>query len=342
MDNSSLSMLAAPFDAADAVFTGGPLALTEPLDDDHCFDISRSGRVVYVPVPPEGEEQKITWLESNGSRVIAADMSAPWIQPRVSPDGKRIAVRKIGMLCELWVLDIARKTLSRLAQEGDAHDPVWSPDGRRLLYQRNSTGQLASATVIGPREDGTIGAEAARWVPWSWQANDLVAVTREGPGTLSDIWILDIGGSAEPVPFLTTPANETAPVFSPDGDWIAYVTNETGSNEVLLRSWPDGGGSWQVSLSGGTHPAWAPDGTRLYFKSGPRLMAVSIDTSSGVAIGPPELVSDALSLANTRNYDIAPDGRLLATLSEAGSSEERIRILLDWPARYRELAGATR
>jgi Tol biopolymer transport system component len=341
-DFDSQVVLAAPFDPARAIITGPAIPMTEPVDNNHCFDVTDDGKLVYVPTPGAGDGDEVVWLDRKGAATPAMETKGPWVQPRVSPDGRKVLLRKASSSCELWLLDVERRTLSRAAQGNDHHDAVWGPDGRRIAYQQlNSRGEMYTITVEGAREITKISQGAIPEAPGSWSAGgNLLAYTVTGRGTRSDIWIRAMSGSSPPTPFLATEFNEGEPAISPDGRWIAYTSNETGSPEVYIRPYPDTGTTWQVSRGGGAGPIWSRDGRELYFTVGSTMMVVAIDAQPTLRIGSPTLLFEGgFNVTRGRDYDVAPGGRFVAVRRIGGGSRLELRMLLNWQEELRRTAG---
>jgi serine/threonine protein kinase len=342
-DNESGAVLVAPFDPVAAKVTGSAVPLTEETDGAYCFDVSPDGKLVYVPLPGAGVGNEIVWLDRQGRMTAAAEMKATWAQPRVSPDGKRILLRKTGDDCELWMLDLDRGSLGRIVTAGDNHDAIWSPDGRRIAYERNDARRMVTLTVEGARETTTLAEGLESGLPQSWAAG-LLAYTVSGAGTRTDIWVRAMDGSSAPHAFLATAAAETQPSFSPDGKWIAFQSDETGNAEVYIRAYPDAGTVWQVSNGGGGSPLWSRDGRELYYTSGAKLMAVAIETEPTLRVdSPEELLDGGLSTSRARDFDVAPDGRFVTVRTAGGAAGQvQLRILLNWPQEMARTAGAAR
>jgi Tol biopolymer transport system component len=257
----------------------------------------------------------------------------------VSPDGAHVILRKVATYCALWLLDATRGTLSRVVHDHDAHGPAWAPDSRRIAYLQADTGKLVVRNTTGMPDVRTLAEGAEAGEPASWSANgDRLAYVVSGRTTHDDIWLLAVDGSSPPAPFLATEFNETSPAFSPDGKWIAYVSDESGKAEVFARSYPDRGEAWQISTDGGRSPVWSPDGKEIFFVFGNKMMTVPIETRSGFSAGSPmELFETDLGATITRDFDVAPDGRFIAVRREGGSLARRqVRVLLSWP---HELSG---
>jgi serine/threonine-protein kinase len=348
VDLESEAVLAVPFDPSQVQVTGTAVPITEQISANYCFDAADDGKLVYVPVPGAGKGDEIVWLDRKGTPTSAMPTRATWTQPRVSPDGRRVLLRKSATNCELWMLDVERASLFRLAQGSDHHDAIWSPDGRRVAYsQLNARGEVYTLSVDGAREVTKVSEGSEAESPQSWSAGgNLLVTTRTGRGTQTDIWVRPMDGASPATPYLATEYNESAPAISPDGRWIAYASNESGALEVYVRPHPDTGRSWQISAGGGDLPVWSRDGRELFFTNDTKMMVASIDISIETtfrAAAPVELFEGGFSIGRQRDFDIAPDGRFIAVgLSGEDSGREEIRLLLDWHAAMMRRTGMAR
>ena len=344
-DFDSKVVLAAPFDPVQARVTGPASPLTEEVDDNNGFDVAEDGKLVYVPISGAGQGYEIVWLDRKGNAMPASDVKGPWGQPRVSPDGKRILLRKSGTRCELWTLDVGQDRPARIAQGPDHHDAIWSPDGRRIAYQvPNERGQIMTMAVSGAREVRRISQSGIPEIPCSWSAGgNLLAYSVTGRGTRGDIWVRPMDSTSPPAAFLATPFQESDPALSPDGRWIAYTSNETGVAEVFVRPYPDTGTSWSISTAGGGQPVWSRDGKELYYLSGSRMMAVPIETRPAFRSGTPvQLFEGGIEVSSSRSFDVAPDGRFVAVRPAGGSSSQmELRMLLNWQDEVKRKSGSS-
>ncbi len=343
MDLASQAVLCVPFDADRLEITGAAVPVTEPIDPNYCFDVSAHGTLVYVPVAGAGAGSELVWIERNGAASPVMDTRSTWTQPRVSPDGKRILLRKTGTDCELWMFDVERTSLARIVQGSDSHDPIWSPDGRRIAFEQVSqSGKMVALTVEGAREVTEIAPGTERGRPQSWSAGGNVFVYEvTGRGTNGDIWTCAMDGTPVPEPFLATAFDEKDASISPDGRWVAYVTNESGTPEVFVRPYPPTGAAWQVSIGGGGSPLWSRDGRELFFTSGTKMMRAPVDARSGFSAGKPEQLFDGgFNTSRARDFDVAPDGRFVAIRVPGGiAGQQELRMLRNWPEEMRRVSG---
>jgi len=326
-DQASGTVLVAPFDTGELRLTGPAISLTEPVELSYCYDAVGES-IVYVPVEGGGA-QEVVWMDRSGKSTRALEMRTNWAEPRVSPDGKRVILRKAGAECELWLLDVATGSVSRVVQGGDNHGPVWAPDGSRIVYNRLD-GTLISLSMGGARESSTL-AKGRFPTPVAWaQGGNLLVSTLDGAGR-GDLWVQRMDGNSKAEPFLATPASEASPAITRDGKWIAYVSDETGTHEVYVRAYPDAGSVWQISVGGGDAPLWSRDGRELYYVTGTRMMAVRISTSPGLtASDPVQLFDGGFSLSRTREFDVAPDGRFIVIRDVGADGGQRVHIVQNW------------
>jgi eukaryotic-like serine/threonine-protein kinase len=248
--------------------------------------------------PTQGE---LTWFGRAGVQ-IGSPPAPPgdYLSFTLSPDGRRVAISTIDPRTatpDVWVLDLARGSQERLTFDPaiDAN-AFWAPDSSRIVFRSNRSGQdrvyvkLVDANApeelvdLRMRDDGvgsTIVTDYSRDA-----AHVLMSVF--GSTTSFDIWSAGLAGQNEAVAVVRTPFNEHHAVLSPDGRWLAYVSNESGASQVYVQSFPDGGRRWQISSQGGSEPQWRGDGGELFFLSlDQTLMSVSISTRPGFTPGLP-------------------------------------------------------
>lgn len=293
------------------------------------FSVSPSGTLVYAAggIDPDRRDF-LVWVDAGGAVEQEASFRAPFFAIRISPDGRRIAYSRLGMEYEIWIRDLERGTDTKMTSGGMAEFPVWTPDGKRLVFDWVEVGvpNLFWQPVDGSAPMERLTTSAHFQYPSSMTPDgETLAFVEETAETGRDIHLLNMRDRSVES-FLESADFEAYPEFSPDGKWIAYVTNESGREEVYVRPFPDGRGRWQISHQGGTLPVWAPDGKRLYYQCRSRIMsdevwvydvwAVDIETRAGFAPGKPLRLMELVGYARgtpVRCWDISPDGRRFIT-----------------------------
>jgi Tol biopolymer transport system component len=337
------TLLAVPFDADRLQVTGTAVAVGEDVRESGFgaaqFGLSPQGSLVYVSDSGgvQAVERRLMWVNRNGTEQSLAAPSRAYQAPRLSPDGRRLALE---IDDQVWLFDFSRETLTRLTFEGSNGNPSWTPDGKRIAFQSDENNlfwQLADGS--GERERLTTNESAQNsnaWSPDSWSPDgQSLAFTELDPTTGRDIWVLRLSDRT-PQPFLRTPSNESAPRFSPDGRWLAYVSDESGRYEVYLQPYPGPGGKRQISTEGGTEPLWNRNGRELFYRSGNKMMAVQITTQSGFAFGSPRMLFDAGQYMPPTgpysypfpNYDVSPDGQRFLMITK--ENKPQINVVVNW------------
>jgi eukaryotic-like serine/threonine-protein kinase len=254
---------------------------------------------------------------------------ADYHAPRLSPDGKTLAIGKCdGPSCKLVLYDLQRQVLNPFTSEpGRFFNPVWSPDGRQLAYSGFAVGAptlyVKNADGSGPARRLTNAPTEVRETaefPNSWSADGrtiaYIVVHRLTGGQPSrDVWLVSPGEKAPARPWLETQFAESAASFSPDGRWMAYVSDESGRKEVYVRPFSGTGGRIKVSSEGGVEPVWTRGGRELFFRNGKQFLSVEIQFEPGLAAGAPHILFSS---------DFSPGGREDAPFEYAVSSDGNV------------------
>jgi Tol biopolymer transport system component len=246
----------------------------------------------------------------------------------------------------LWLYDLARGTLTRLTQSNSSF-PIWTPDGKylTLLYLQSGTLNLYRMAADGSGAAERLTMSENEQFPGSWSPDgQVLAFSEVDPITGLDIWVLGLQGDRKPRPFLQTPANESGPIFSPDGRWVAYLSDETGRNEIYVRPFPGPGGKMQISTEGGTEPMWARNGRELFYRNGDKMMVTAVESQPVFAASKPKLLFEAHYETSVnvfqRDYDVSPDGQrfLMIKATEQESAATQLNVVLNWSDELRRLA----
>jgi eukaryotic-like serine/threonine-protein kinase len=344
-------LLAVPFDVDEMRPDGVPVAIAQGLRSSRGFDdlemtwfsSSLDGSLVYVSGTPGDPSSALVWVDREGRATPLSATLGQYQSPRLTADGQRlaVAVRSGLMSRDLWIHDIAQDTRVRLTTEGgDNQSPVWMPDGRRLTYASTKDG--SQNIYVKPLDAGAepqlLVAGGAVHNPSSWSRDGRVLAYYDvDPATGRDIWMLDRSGVITPV--LATAANERSPSLSPDGAWMAYVSDESGSDGVYLRLTEKPDTARRISTSGGTEPLWSRDGNEIFYRQADRMMAVPVTIGPPLSVGAPRVLFErryALDPSgNLPNYDASVDGRRFVMLQSADPPVE-LRVILNWLTSVRE------
>ena len=262
-----------------------------------------------------------------------------YAQPRLSPEGKRVAITIFGAKTDIWIYDLSHDTLTRLTFEANSDYPLWTPDGRRIAYRSTKSGtqNIFWKPADGSGTEERLATSQYNQSPTSWSSDGkTLAFYQIDPKTGRDIWILAMEGNRKARPLLATPFEETGAVFSPDNRWLAYVSNESGRYEVYVRPVSGSGEKWQVSTEGGMEPLWAPSGRELFYRNGTKVMAVDVATGSAFTAGKPRLLFEGhfrLQGAGVRTeYDVTSDGQRFLMIQESGSQSapRQLEVVMEW------------
>jgi Tol biopolymer transport system component/tRNA A-37 threonylcarbamoyl transferase component Bud32 len=355
------TLMAAPFDLQRLALTGSAVPLVEGIqqstaDGNAQYAFSDTGSLVYLSGGVQSQQLKLVWVNRTGAEQPVAAPDHAYVNPRISPDGRHLAVGIMEQERQVWLYDLSRQTLTRFTFQGDNNTaPFWTPDGRRIVFISNKEGPR---NLFWQLADGSGGLERLTTsesvqIPGSWSPDgQLLAFSEVNAGTGYDIWVLRVsdpstGSGQAPSAgsgqvrkgqvFLQTKFNEAAPQFSPDGHWIAYVSDESGRKEIYVQPYPGPGGKWQISTEGGAEPLWNRNGRELFYRNGSKLMAVEITTKPSFSPGTPKMLFEGqyqtLPTISTPNYDVSPDGQrflMLKPTEQEQSATTQINVVLNW------------
>ena len=291
-------LLAQPFDPKGLRLSGEPLtvagripyfAVTGGAD----FAVSGSGALAFVEGEPQGQ---LTWFDRGGREVGTVGGSRNLEGLSISPDGRRVAVSvrdsKTGS-SDLWIDDLGGQPPQRFTYSpGEEFAPVWSPDGRQIVFAQdpgNGSVRLRVKTVGDTGDGEDLLVPTFFQIPHDWSSDGRVIVySDDNPKTHNDIGLLPTHGDRKPAPFLQTSFEESDARMSPDGHSIAYVSDESGKSEVYVASFPTGASRRRVSVEGGSQPRWRRDGRELFFLAADaRVMAVAVRAGEPADLGAP-------------------------------------------------------
>jgi Tol biopolymer transport system component len=350
------TLVAQRLDLGSGELTGDPLTVADPVVsvlNAGAFSISGGGLVAYRS-GEVGQQRQLVWFDRAGKTLgtLGGPDSNGMSAPSLAPDGRRAAVhRTVQGNRDIWLLDGTRTSRFTFDPSPDSY-AIWSPDGSRIAFDSNRKGRrdlyVKPSNLAGGEELVLESAQSMSVNDWSSDGRFLQYVVFD-PQTLTDLWVLPLEGDRKPFVFLKTNFEERRSQFSPNGRWLAYMSNESGPYEIYVRPFngttPVGaaGGQWQVSTSGGIDPRWRADGRELYYIAPDgKLMAAPIAASGAtfeagapVALFQTRVVGGG-SVANVGfQYAVAADGRFLVNtvLQDAASP---ITLLQNWAAGVRK------
>jgi Tol biopolymer transport system component len=286
----------------------------------------------------------MTWFDRTGRQLEATGQPGDYWNPALSHDGQRVAFdipspQALGD--SIWIADLSRHAQTRLTFGTDSNRyPIWSPDDSRVVFsrQRQNARDLyqKSATGTGTEEVLFASSDSTN-VATDWSADGRFLAFESIAGSRKtgwDIWVLSVK-DRKPALFLGTEFDETDGCFSPDGRWMAYVSNESGRPEVYVQSFPSPSGKWQVSTGGGAFPKWRRDGKELFYRaSDGKLMSVEVKTGDAFqAETPRPLFAPRLKTTSSRDreFDVSADGqRFLVNMPVGEGGPEPITLIQNW------------
>ena len=348
------SIRAVSFDAASLELTGSPVPLVEDImvkpTNAANFSVSATGSLVYATGDATALASRVVTVGRDGvvSGPVDEVAGSAWY-PRFSPDGSRVAfaiTEEPGNAgaADLYVKDLDRGTRTRRTRDENNNRfyPVWSPDGTQLAFAEGSgtSNRILRTPADGSGEYEVLLDIGERQFPMSWAPDgSALAYYRSGSDILNrDLHILPMDGERVPVEFLTTPFEDRGVTFSPDGRWLAYVSGESGRDDIYVRPYPGPGGQVTVSSGGGQEAVWGRDGSELFYRNGNRLMVVAVDTEPGFSADAPTLLfendfvlDNASGGGGNANYDVSSDG-VFVFVEDLGSQDAapELRLVLNW------------
>jgi Tol biopolymer transport system component len=338
------TLLAQPFDDAQAKTTGDPIPIANPVGYSgnlSPFSVSATSTLVYGT---GGDGSQLTWYDRTGKMTGTVGKPAVTGAVRLSPDGTKVATdpKEADDRQDILVYDLAQGTSLRLTDgPGTSSEPVWSPDGERIAFHAhrdgNANSYVKAANGQGREEQLHKDRRHISVDDWSrdgrYVIESVANPSETNPkGTKADIWILPLFGDRTPFAFVNGDPEERNARISANGRWLAYVSDETKRNEIFVQSFPEHSGQWQISKGGGDFPVWSRDGRELYFIAPDRkMMAVEVNgEGKSVQASEPKALFEVSAPAP---FDVSKDGRFLLQVPlSQGESTVPLTVVTNWQA----------
>jgi len=350
------NLMAQAFDSSRLELLGEPQVVAEEIPTNlnvggAAFNASTNGTLIYrTGAGIDSEAAQLLWFDRKGKNLgeLGTPNSYAWV--RLSNDGKRVATQLTDSAgnADVWVIDVDRGARSRITFDpGIDNLPNWSADGRTVFFgsMRNGKYEIYQASSTGTGGEQLIHQHPDTFTPLrdvSVDGRYLVYGTSKGGNGQKDIWILPTFEDRKALPFVQTPFHEYSPALSPNNRWMAYTTNESGGNQVVVQSVPDPSrAKYPVSINGGSEARWRRDGKELYFVAPDgKLMAVTIKGESELEVGTPVALFETTipfprndGSQSQRYYDVTADGqRFLINTPRVTANPSPITVVLNWTA----------
>jgi Tol biopolymer transport system component len=335
---STATLLAVRFDLARLEIVGKPVPLVEGIVRTPAaqFAVSDNGTLVYVPGGNQLPGETLVWVDREGNDEPLPGAFRAFSKPRLSPDGRQVAVVIDNR--QIWIYEISRAMLVPLTPaDTSTNFPAWTADGSRLAFSSSQDGmlQMSWMPVNGSAPAERLTSHFLYQFPSSFSPDGRLLVFVEvDPATAQDVWALPLDQGRKLRPILRTQSVEDGPVFSPDGQWLAFVSNESGDNAVYVRRFSGSGRKIRISIGSGQEVAWAPDGHELFYRTGDRMMAVDIVTQPTLRVGKPHLLFERTFATGGpwRNYDVSRDGHRFLMLKPTNEDVAltQMNVVLNW------------
>jgi serine/threonine protein kinase/WD40 repeat protein len=344
------NLLAQPFDPKGIRIMGDPLPVAEqiqyfPQHYGALFSVSENGVLLYQPRSASAVSQ-LVWFDRNGKEMGALGTPGDQANPRISPDGKRVALDIIDSQTgnvDIWIYEssggIATRLTSHPATEAG---PIWAPDGGRIVFMsvRQGHGELYQKSSSGAGSEEPILQSERTKNPTDWSPDGRFILYRAlDAKTNFELWVLPVGGDGKPIPFIKATFGVSHGQFSPDGRSVAYASNESGKWEIYVASFPGPGGNWKVSSAGGSEPRWRRDGKELFYLA-PDGKLMAVDVKEGAAfeaeVARPLFQirrREHISSSDLFSYDVSADGQRFLVNTDVGeTTSPLLTVVVNWTA----------
>ncbi|MFI5181143.1 MAG: protein kinase [Thermoanaerobaculia bacterium] len=346
------SLLGVPFSLNRLEVSGSPVPLLDDLVTNYVgtrhaeYTFSREGTLAYVP--SRQLQRTFVWVDRKGATERIPFPPGGYVEVSLSPDGGQVAAITVdkGEERPLLIGDLARGTLSRSTAEGNFQSPAWAPDGERVASgfrpERKGITHVFWQSANGSTTPERLTSESASQAefPLSFSPDGSLLLVEvynfvdTSSANTSDLFVLPLSGERKLRPFLETKSKSSraGARFSPDGRWVAYISDESGREEVFVQPFPGPGVKWQISTEGGKDPRWSRSGRELFYRDGDKVMSVDVETKPTFRPGRPRTLFEGHYHGSDNGYDVAPDGQrfLMIKPDPAESGPPHVNVVLNW------------
>jgi serine/threonine protein kinase len=348
---ANTALVAQPFDPQKGVLSGSATPLVNNLRDDvgvwrSIFAVSQNGLMVYQVGNAASAKSHLVWFDRAGNVLADFDPGeSTIIDVRLSPDNKRVV---FGSGTGIWTLDLERKTKTRVTFDQQVvQEPFWSPDGKTIMFSaRMARGggnvEIRSKEADGSGSEKTLIAEQNNYhyPGWSPDGKYLTYLWGDGEKMVS-LWMVSLTGGAKPVAIVQPPSPQSniySYRISPDSHWLAYVSDESGQQDIYITSFPEGKGKWKVSANGGAYPAWSRSGKELFWESITNDFFVCPIAVKGseIDVGTPQHLLHTSSPGLGISFDVSSDGKRLLVNRSEEEAQAPLQLVTNWPAELKK------
>ncbi len=334
------TLFAVPFESGSLDGSGSPVPVTPDVRTSLTSGFAHfalgAGNLAYLG---GAEQARVVYVDRDGQATPLFDQTADYRYMNLSPDGRSLAMTIRGNLgWDVWVYELDRGTRSRLTAEGVAYFPMWHPDGERITVTSND-GTMFVKAADGSGEPERVDLDRRPYGP-SWAPDGQTLVFNAVDSTTGN-YDIKTWRDGVVTPVVAGPLNKSSPRFSPDGRWLAYVSGESGRDEVYVQAFPGPGEKYTLSTEGGREVVWSRDGREIFYRDGDRMMVVPIQSEPTFRPGAPRMLFEAPFASNPGgypNYDVSLDGTRFIMIEMDATGLNEIHVVLNWAEELKRLA----